>query len=403
MPGVRSAHTLDNPSRYDTMKKSFLRSTAALVGAVAIGAPIAAMSQGVQTRSQWDDRWYVTPFGAYVMPDDSRRADSGFGYGFAVGKAISPAWNLELRFMREELDGEPRGFGNWRNDTVSLDAQWFFLGRGGSQGWSGIHPYLVAGIGGIKDKVAGSSEWSLMGQAGAGVSWGFSNWGRLVLDGRFRFDDNSKPFANSSSFGDWIVTLGLQIPLGRPATAAIPVAAAAVVAAPVIAAPPQVVAPPPPPPPPPVVVAPPPAPAPAPPPAPVTRSFDLSADGMFAFDSAELTAVGKQRIDTVIAEARQAGITSVQSASIVGHTDPLGSDAYNQKLSEQRANAVRNYLIGKGVSPGVVTASGRGESQPKVTEADCRSKGQAKTRKALIECLSPDRRVEMKFTGTQGR
>jgi OOP family OmpA-OmpF porin len=124
---------------------------------------------------------------------------------------------------------------------------------------------------------------------------------------------------------------------------------------------------------------------------------------MFAFDSAQLTPVGKQRIDSVIASARQAGITSVQSASIVGHTDPLGSDAYNQKLSEERANAVRNYLIGNGVAAGVVTASGRGESQLKVTEADCRSKGQAKTRNALIECLSPNRRVEMKFTGTQGR
>ena len=108
---------------------------------------------------------------------------------------------------------------------------------------------------------------------------------------------------------------------------------------------------------------------------------------MFAFDSAVLTPEGKARLDNMQTEARQAGITSVTSMTIVGHTDPLGSDAYNQKLSEARANSVRDYVVSKGVSSSVIRTEGRGETQLKVTEADCKAKGQAKTRQALIACL----------------
>ena len=144
----------------------------------------------------------------------------------------------------------------------------------------------------------------------------------------------------------------------------------------------------------------PPPPAP-PPPKPVTRTIDISADGMFAFDKAELSPVGKSRIDQLLDGLRQGGITSIDSVKILGHTDPLGSDAYNQKLSEQRANAVRDYLVSKGVPAERITAEGRGESQLKVTEADCKAKGEAKSRNALIACLAPDRRVSLEVTGTQ--
>jgi OOP family OmpA-OmpF porin len=143
-----------------------------------------------------------------------------------------------------------------------------------------------------------------------------------------------------------------------------------------------------------------PPPAPAPKPEPVSRSFEISADGMFAFDSAELTAVGRSRIDEVVRAVRGTGF-SATSIGITGYTDPLGTEAYNQQLSERRAAVVRNYLVSQGVSPGIVTAEGRGESNLKVTEADCRAKGQAKTRAALIACLAPNRRVEALVRGTQ--
>ena len=122
---------------------------------------------------------------------------------------------------------------------------------------------------------------------------------------------------------------------------------------------------------------------------------------MFAFDSAKLTPVGQARIDEVLTAVRQAGIVSVQTMTITGHTDPLGSDAYNQKLSEQRAATVRDYLASKGVSTSVMQANGAGETQLRVTEADCKAKGQAKTRTALIACLAPNRRVSVTATGVQ--
>ncbi len=86
---------------------------------------------------------------------------------------------------------------------------------------------------------------------------------------------------------------------------------------------------------------------------------------------------------------------------MIGHTDPIGTEAYNQKLSEQRARAFADFLVTEGVSPSIITTEGRGESQLRITEADCKAKGQAKTQQALIACLAPDRRVEVEVTGTQ--
>lgn len=121
---------------------------------------------------------------------------------------------------------------------------------------------------------------------------------------------------------------------------------------------------------------------------------------MFEFDRADLTAMGRTRIDEIVRTARGAGF-SATSIALTGYTDPLGSTKYNQALSERRAAAVRDYLVSQGISPSIVSAEGRGEEDLKVTEADCRARGEAKTRKALIACLAPDRRVEAMITGMQ--
>jgi len=64
-----------------------------------------------------------------------------------------------------------------------------------------------------------------------------------------------------------------------------------------------------------------------------------------------------------------------------------------------RANAVRDYMVSQGVPAGIITAEGRGESDLKVTEADCKSQGKSRRRTDLIACLEPNRRVEVKATG----
>ena len=153
----------------------------------------------------YDNRWYITPFGAYVHPDGDRNADNGWGGGLAIGKPISPAWNIELRTQYEELDGNrenPFGVFNntnkFKNWSGTLDAQWFFLGRQGLNRWqsNSVQPYLVGGIGAIDNKVdtpfvGSSSHTSFMANAGAGIVWPFSTWGRLVGDVRYRYVDNA--------------------------------------------------------------------------------------------------------------------------------------------------------------------------------------------------------------------
>jgi len=112
-----------------------------------------------------------------------------------------------------------------------------------------------------------------------------------------------------------------------------------------------------------------PEPAPMPPPvavpAPVKEKITLAtATGQanFAVGSAKLTNAGRAAIDEVIEQLR--GFDRVKSIVITGHTDSTGSAAYNQKLSERRAAAVRDYMISRGVNPALLTAIGAGEDQP---------------------------------------
>ena len=359
------------------------------IAAAALTVSFVAHGQVTYEPSKYiDDRWYVTPFGSYVFSDSDRRAKDDWGGGLAIGKPIHPNWNLELRGMYEELGSESNSQGKYTNWSALLDAQYYFTPRLGLRNWQKdtVQPYLVAGIGAINDRVKGTSttagddKTSFAANAGAGVLWPFASWGRLVADARYRYDDNRANFGRGGSFGDWIVSVGLQIPLGDP---------------PRVAEPPRAAPPAPPPP------APKPEAKPAPPPAPkkpVVQRFEISSDGTFVFDKATLTDVGKSRIDKLVQDLRAQGVT-VTSMAIAGYTDPLGSSKYNERLSLDRANAVREYMVGQGIPAGVIRAEGRGESDLKVTEADCKAKGQAKSRNALIACLEPNRRVEIQATG----
>ena len=147
----------------------------------------------------------------------------------SIGKPISPSWNIELRGQYEQLDGKAgSGFGafnstdKYENWSGTLDAQWFFLGRQGINKWqtNSWQPYLVGGIGAIDNKVesfyGNSSHTSFMANAGLGVVWPFSSWGRLVPDARYRYVDsaNNTRLASRSSMNDWLFSVGLQIPFG---------------------------------------------------------------------------------------------------------------------------------------------------------------------------------------------
>ncbi|MFJ4457000.1 OmpA family protein [Pseudomonas sp. NPDC089392] len=82
---------------------------------------------------------------------------------------------------------------------------------------------------------------------------------------------------------------------------------------------------------------------------------------MFAFDSAELTPAAQQRLQGLVEKLNAPTVAKVR---VVGHTDNVGSDSYNQALSERRASSVAEFLISQGLEPGKVTSQGRGESEP---------------------------------------
>jgi len=139
-----------------------------------------------------------------------------------------------------------------------------------------------------------------------------------------------------------------------------------------------------------------PAPTPPPPPqAPASHTLELFAETLFAFNRWDLSAQGKGILDDFL---RNLATTAYQGIRIVGYADPIGSDAYNQRLSERRAQAVANYLIANGVPQSSVHAEGRGERELKVTYQQCVMEGAGKG-KALIQCYQPNRRVEVTING----
>ena len=86
-------------------------------------------------------------------------------------------------------------------------------------------------------------------------------------------------------------------------------------------------------------------------------------DLLFAFDSATLDPADKAKLDTIASRLRNEAPTA--KLTITGHTDSVGADSYNQKLSEKRAHSVTDYLVSTGVPKGsIVGVSGAGESQP---------------------------------------
>jgi OOP family OmpA-OmpF porin len=127
-----------------------------------------------------------------------------------------------------------------------------------------------------------------------------------------------------------------------------------------------------------------PAPAPAakPAPKPTAESVTLAADAHFDFDKATLKPEGKTKLDELVNKLKAVNLEVIIA---VGHTDSIGSKAYNQKLSERRAGAVKTYLASKGIDANRIHTEGRGETQP-VADNKTRE-GRAKNRRVEIEVI----------------
>jgi OOP family OmpA-OmpF porin len=138
-----------------------------------------------------------------------------------------------------------------------------------------------------------------------------------------------------------------------------------------------------------------PMPAPAVEPAkPLPQKISFSGDALFAFDRSELKPEGKTMLDGLVHQLEGASFDKIL---VTGHTDRFGSNAYNQKLSERRAQTVKSYLVSKNLNSTRIDGEGKGETQPVTKDGDCLGAKSAK----VIACLQPDRRVDVELVGAQ--
>lgn len=115
----------------------------------------------------------------------------------------------------------------------------------------------------------------------------------------------------------------------------------------------------------------------------------LTAETLFAFDKSELSQQGKGQLDRFLYDLAAVPFDGVM---IIGHADPIGSNEYNQRLSQRRAMAVANYLTRHGVPPNQIRTEGRGERELLITYDECVRRG-AKGRSQIVQCLQPNRRA----------
>ena len=117
-------------------------------------------------------------------------------------------------------------------------------------------------------------------------------------------------------------------------------------------------------------------------PKPVAEKVTLAADVLFDFDKAVLKNEGKSKLDDLAAKVKAINLEVVIA---IGHTDSVGADAYNQKLSVRRAESVKSYLVSKGVEPNRIYTEGKGEKQPVASNKT--ADGRQKNRRVEIEVI----------------
>src|SRR6185295_9622411 len=127
--------------------------------------------------------------------------------------------------------------------------------------------------------------------------------------------------------------------------------------------------------------------------APRSVSVNFETEPLFSFDKYAIRADQKTKLDELIASL---GGAEIESITVIGHTDRIGTTAYNQRLSERRAASVKNYLVNKGIPADRIHMEGRGKSEPVSGDACNKTRG-----KKLISCLQPDRRVDVSVSGSK--
>ena len=124
----------------------------------------------------------------------------------------------------------------------------------------------------------------------------------------------------------------------------------------------------------------------------------FSADTLFNFDRATLKPEGQAVLDDLV--SRIAGV-DIEVILSTGYADRIGKPAYNEKLSQRRADAVKAYLVQKGVDAALIKTEGKGSADPVVNCPNPSKAGQIKNFRALVDCLQPNRRAVVEVVGSR--
>ena len=348
------------------------RKNSRAINVLAAAAALACVGNAfAQSNETYNPNAYILLNGSAVKPDSKYPEDkTGWGGGLKVGIPLSPSWDLQIggNYAASKDHGA-----NFHQTLAGVDALYLFTP-------GGFRPFVLVGAGAARDHFGDGLTGTFKKtapyvNAGLGFQYKFTPTLGMQADirevGTF-YSSRVQPYDMKHTANTY-ANVGLTWAFGGPPApppAPMPVATTTrTVETTTVTTPP-----------------PPPPPAPLPPPPPVMKKYTLSASELFGFDSAKL-GPNQPKLDEV-ASTMQAN-SDIASVTIVGYTDRLGSNAYNQKLSEQRANSVKAYLVGKGVAANRLTAVGKGEADPVV---ECKEE---KKKASLIKCLEPNRRVEI--------
>ena len=333
------------------------------------GLLIAAPTLGAQSNVAVE----LGAFAQYSKYDSFTHLKDGYGVGARFG--IYPFKNFALEYEADMTKTSSSLLGDLTAWNNRIDGIFYFpmspklkLLVGG--GWTGTRYYSDTTL----------NEFDSGGNAVIGFKYCFSDKWAMRTDVNADFKDPSDQTLSGERTRTYNVRLGISRFLGRPSRNSPCYIAPPTPPAPVYVAP--VPAPPPPPPMPPTPVVqetPQQQPAPAPKPAPTRRELLTLRGNAFEFDKSSLTAGARDTLQTVVTTLKNFPDAKIE---IQGHTDWIGSDAYNQALSERRANSVRDYLVSQGIAAGRITTIGYGETQPVATNET--AVGRALNRRVVI-------------------
>ncbi len=350
---------------------------AGMMALAAVALPAQAQEAGVEDEM----RPYLSELYSYTFENDDRvGVEEGQGGQLSFGMAINKHWGWEIGGFYSEFphDNSP-GANAQREYGAKLDGLYFYSRN------PAFAPYFSIGAGAVKTELRGTDLDSTdpLADAGVGFFKYFTLWGQDLAfraDLRYRyvfFDKNALGGSDVDGLGEGVLKIGLAIPFGSRKVAEAPAASAACIDSDGdgVCDPADL--------------------CPGTPPGTAVdakgcpkaaaegaaRKFE---DVYFEFDKSDLRDSEKSKLDSAATTIDGMSKTYPNlKVDVSGHTDWIGTDGYNQGLSERRANQVKSYLTRKGVDAGRINTFAFGESKPKASNET--AEGRAQNRRAEIQ------------------